>query len=328
MLNLFVYAVSTIMVLWHRIIQGALAEGTAWLVSIVLLVITVRGLISPLSWMSIRSGRVSALMRPEINALPTPTTVEEAAAHRDAVKEIHARYNYRPAVGCVPPLIMIPVFIGLYRLILRMARPTEEIRGIGMLSAQEVADFRATTFEGIPLPAFVAMPEKWATDLGVSGEQVREVITPLLIFALIFTATNMTISVVRGFYTTEFDSAFRRRLLYYFCFMAMLTPFLLWHVAMSGPIPVAIIIYWFTTNLFTLLQTCTFEFLLRRKYPLGQEHHQMRRESIARFREHRRLPMSQRRQAKKQKKAAKRERSQLEREMRRVERQRRKDQKG
>ena len=65
MLALFMYPVSGILKLWHSLVHSVVPENAAWLISLVLLVLTVRGLIAPLNWMSVLAGRRAALMRPE-----------------------------------------------------------------------------------------------------------------------------------------------------------------------------------------------------------------------------------------------------------------------
>lgn len=287
MLLPFTYPVSGIMKLWHMIIDPFLEDGIAWLICIPLLVLTVRGLIAPLSWMSIRSGRIGALMRPELYEIQArmkqATTPQEMMALQAEQKELHGRYGYRPAVGCIPPLIMIPVFLGLYRVLLHMAQPHYD-SSIGMLNSDEVLSFRSTTFQGIPLPAYVSMPAETAASLGVTGAEVRSVITPWLVAAIVFTLANLGISLYRGFLTTQFNEKLPRRLFYMLVVMIILVPFLLWNAAMNAPVPTAIIVYWACTNLFTLCQTIVFELMLRKRYALGEAHHALRRESWAAFR--------------------------------------------
>ncbi len=49
--------------------EDFVGESTAWLISIILLVITVRGVVVPLNWISVRSARIGALIRPENNRI-------------------------------------------------------------------------------------------------------------------------------------------------------------------------------------------------------------------------------------------------------------------
>ncbi|WJY90689.1 membrane protein insertase YidC [Corynebacterium confusum] len=295
MLTIFMYPVSGIMKLWHFITHSFLDDQTAWLVSIVLLVLTIRGLIAPLSWSSVKMGRTGALMRPAKRDIERrteeATTIEEYKALQVETEELNKKFNYRPLIGCIPPLIMMPFFLGLYQVVLRMARPSTGDT-VGLLSAAEVEAFRETTFMGIPLPAFVSMPHDWAAELGITGEEVRHVIMPWLVAALIFTTVNMVITGYRAFLTTQFDQKVPRRMFYFVVIIIPFVPFMLWHLAMTGPIPVAIILYWACTNLFTLCQTLVFEVFLRRRMPLGTDVHELRRQSWKDFRANRKNKLS------------------------------------
>ena len=288
MLDIFVYPVSGIMKLWHMITHNFFDEQTAWLMSIVLLVLTVRTLLAPLTWYSVRSGRVAALLRPVKAAIPPATTAEEYQANKDAIDKLHKEHNYNPAIGCIPPLIMIPVFIGLYQVVLRMARPSTT-GDIGFISAAEVESFRQTTLNGVPLPACISMPDSWALDVGVDPANVREVAMPWLLLALAFTIINMCISTTRAFWTTNFNAKLSRRLFYVSLAIMVFIPILLWNVAVHGPGPLAVIFYWFCTNLYTLTLTIICQIVLRIKYPLNEEVHEMRRQSIRDFKAYRQL---------------------------------------
>lgn len=71
MLDAFAYPVSGIMKLWHLLLHSVLGlDGSiAWVLSLVGLVITVRGLITPFFWFQYKSGRTMALMMPELRQI-------------------------------------------------------------------------------------------------------------------------------------------------------------------------------------------------------------------------------------------------------------------
>lgn len=185
-------------------------------------------------------------------------------------------YNYNPAAGCVPPLIMIPAFIGLYQVLLRMSNIESGSTTVGMLNASDVSAFRETTFYGAPLTDF--------------AREHGDLINPILIAAIAFTMANSVISLVRSFRTTQFDQKVNRRVFILMGFLLLVIPFFLWHLAQTGPIPVAIILYWGCAYLFMLIQTAIFEIILHRDYPLTEDVHAMRRESIRRWRKREKEP--------------------------------------
>ncbi|MBM0263019.1 membrane protein insertase YidC [Corynebacterium macginleyi] len=280
MFEFFMYPVSGIMKFWHWLISGFVDESAAWLVSVFLLVLTVRGIVIPLNWMSLRSARIGALIRPENNDISKEMnrarSTEEMAALIKYQQDLMKSYNYKPAAGCIPPLIMIPVFIGLYQVILRMSKIEQNSKAVGMLNTDDVAAFRETTFYGAPITDF-------ARDHG-------DLLNPVLIAAIVFTMANSIIALVRGFRTTQFDQKLNRRLFIFMGFLLLFVPFFLWHLAHNGPIPVAIIIYWGCAYWITLIQTIIFEIVLREFYPLTEEVNAMRRESLQNWRNKEKQP--------------------------------------
>lgn len=320
--DMFMYPVSAVMKLWHLLFQNVfgLEDSISWLISIPFLIVTVRGLIAPLTWYSARSGRIGALIRPRMQALDKEyaevTDTDEIREYQKKKQALFDEYSYRPAMGCIPPLIMIPVFIGLYRLLLLMANPLEGGSGdtaagaaadagaaagaagaagsgagiapaesIGLLTAAEVSDFRNTEFLGIPLPAFASMGPDLEQAFGITTDEVISGMMPALLLAIAFTVINLVISTFRAFYTTEWSNALARRLFKFMIIMSVFVPVMLFFVAFNVPIPWAIIIYWFINNLWTLVQSLLFIVMVRVRYPLREEHHEARRESHQLFRQ-------------------------------------------
>ncbi len=283
MLDIFIYPVSGVMKLWHLLLHDAfgMADSRAWLISIFGLVLTVRALITPLYWMQIRSARLNVLMRPEKAALKEryakAPDKESIAAHEEAVKELHKRYGYRPAAGCFPMLIQIPTFLGLYQVLLRMARPGDGFEvspdtRIGFLNAGEISAFLEARVGGVPLPAYIAMPSESLAALGTTGDEVRDFILPFLLAAVAFTTVNMVWSIFRNIQTLDWDSGLARGLQKFIIVLAIGVPILLLWLGLAGPVPVAVILYWFANNLWTLAQSVIGQFFLARSLPLQEEH--------------------------------------------------------
>ncbi|MGN5992799.1 preprotein translocase [Corynebacterium striatum] len=273
MLEVFMYPVSGILKLWHLLFASFLDESMAWLVAIVFLVLTVRSFIAPLNWLSVRSGRISALMRPEANAikarLDAATTVEEAVAALQDQKELHERYKYNPLVGCLPVFIIVPFFLGLYQVVLRASR-IGQVDHVGLLTPGDVTSFRAALLNGVPITDF--------------AREHRDLVVPILVLAIGFTILNMIITQYRSFLTLQFDEKVPRRMFWFMFSMIILMPWILWSAAMSGPIPVAIIFYWAWTYLYTLVQTLVYEYIMYRRYPLTDAVTQLRRDSFRAWR--------------------------------------------
>lgn len=268
--------------MWHLFFHSLLGveEHHAWLLSLVGLVITVRALIAPFAWMQFRAARISVLMRPHLDAVRNAYAertdrqgmLEEMALN----SRLRKRFQYKPAAGCIPPLIQLIVFIGLYRLLLRIARPSEGVEGthhsIGFLSAQDVDSFLHTTFLGVPLPAYRAMADDRLAELGTTRSEVTGLILPFLLLAVVFTVLNMALSLYRNRQSLNYASELALNIYKITLLLAIWIPIMLVTAGLFGPLPVAIILYWFGNNLWTLSQNALIHLLLRKRLPLEDNH--------------------------------------------------------
>ena len=295
MLEPFIYPVSGILKLWHSLLHSVLGldDSAAWLISLFGLVLTVRVFLVPFFWAQAKSARISTAMRPEQAALreefATRTDKESVAEQLRREKELKERYGYKVAAGCVPALIQIPVFLGLYQVLIRMARPADagavdaDTR-IGLLTSEEIRAFLRATVDDIPLPAYMAMSEETLARLGTTAGDVRSFVLPYLIAAMVFTSVNMAVSVWRNEQTLDWESGTARVMHRVIIVISVLVPFLLLWLAFTGPLPVAIILYWFANNLWTLAQTLIMYPILHRQIPLDDSFHDLNRASRAKAR--------------------------------------------
>lgn len=280
LLEAFVWPVSAVMKMWHWLLAQVfnIAPDTAWSMSIVLLVITVRGFLVPFNWSIFKSTRMMLMMRPEQEELEQrygqSTDPADVAAHDKALEDLNKEYGVNPATGCIPPLVQLPFILGLYRLLMWMSVPENGRAGgtIGLLTPEDTASFLQASFMGVPLPAYVSMSDEQFAALSTTGPEVRAVAIPLLIFALIFTTVNTAVSQLRSRSHLDWNQPVSRTVYKWMWSLLVLTPVALGFVGLTGLIPVALLLYWFLGNLWTLAQTVIMWYLLARKYPLRDVH--------------------------------------------------------
>lgn len=307
LLEAFVWPVSALMKMWHWLLAQVLgvAPDTAWVLSIVLLVITVRALLVPFNWSMYRSARMMLMMRPEKEKLEKrygeSTDPEDVAAHDEALKKLNKEYGYNPLTGCIPPLVQIPFILGLYRLLMWMSVPENGRTGsnIGLLTPEDTASFLDASFMGVPLPAYVSMSAEQFSALGTTNGDVRAVAIPLLIFAIAFTTLNTFVSQMRTRTHLDWNAGFSRNMHTWMWSLLIIIPVMLGFIGMTGLIPVALLLYWFLGNLWTLSQSVIMWFMLVKKYPLREEHKEQIHAS-------RTKALSEKREEKQAKKTAKR----------------------
>ncbi|WP_165857946.1 membrane protein insertase YidC [Corynebacterium alimapuense] len=293
MLDPFIYFVSGVLKLWHLLLQDVLGAdySLTWALSLFGLVVTVRILIAPFTWIQLRSSRTTVRMRPELTALNEEfqhrTDKESVAQHQQRRKELQKRYNYRPAAGCLPMLIQIPVFLGLYRVVLSMSRPTESLQvaadfRVGFLTAPEINSFLNAEFNGVPLPAYVAMSTDQLSSLGTTAEEVLGLVLPTLLLAVAFTVLNLSMSLYFSSKTLDWGSPAVQAIRRFQIGLTIFVPVILLSLGLLSPLPVAIILYWFANNLWTLAQSLTFQLMLNHRMPLDeayQAHHKKQRDT-------------------------------------------------
>lgn len=280
MLEAFVYPVSAVMKFWHWLLADVFsaAPDTAWVASIVLLVLTVRGFLLPFNWQVFRSSRQSLMMRPEMARLEEryggSTDPEDVAAYDKAVRELQREHGFNPLAGCIPPLVQIPFILGLYRLLIWMSVPENGRTGanIGLLTPADIESFLNASFLGIPLPAYVSMNAEQFAALGTTEPEVRSVAIPLLICAIIFTTFNTFLSQLRSRTHMDWSQSMSFGVYRFMWWMLLLVPIMLAVAGLTGLIPVALLLYWFLGNLWTLGQTAVMWWMLVRKFPLSDDH--------------------------------------------------------
>ncbi|MEJ5928816.1 membrane protein insertase YidC [Corynebacterium sp. H128] len=288
-----IYPVSAIMKFWHYLLHSLLGVDPAlsWLLSIFALVVTVRSIIAPTTWIQMNNGRVAQLLRPKYRELQeeyeSRTDADAYSWHQQQRKDLHKENSYSPMAGCVPALIQIPVFLGLYQVLLRMARPAEGLdaahRAIGFLTPTDVSEFLQVRFLDVPLPAYIAMSTEKLAELGTTKEMTVGVITPLVLATCLFTSVNMAFSTWRGYRTLDWSQSFGVWLTKMLGAFVVLVPIMLLSSAFTAPLPLAIMLYWFGGNLWTMSQFFIMTYLLERKNPLTPEFLAYREETKAAY---------------------------------------------
>lgn len=268
------------MKLWHMALTAlGVSDASAWTASIALLVLTVRLFLVPFAYRAYRATRVLVNLRPALSALDEeykdklsqPERRELQKKRRDLQKE----NGYRIRDGCIPALIQIPFFIGLYRILLQVARPSDleasSQPGIGALSSEDVSHFLEADIFGTPLAAYSTMSDEQFAFLGTTASEVFWFALPLCITAAVFTTLNMAYSIYRNWLTLDENNGTSRvmfRMLFFLAPVAILVPIVF---GLAGPAPAAIMCYWVMNNLWTMTQNIGLHLILDRRVPYSEE---------------------------------------------------------
>lgn len=292
MIELFVYPVSAVMKAWHIVLHSLLGveAHTAWIISIVGLIITIRSIIVPFAWIQYRNGRYLVNLRPKLYALQeeysTRIDHEAPSEMQQKRKALMRDHNYSMKAGLGPALIQIPFFFGLYRVLLWMAVPqdgleTSNHKSIGLLTGHDVNEFVETRFLGVPLVAYVKMPEETLNWLGVTRDTVLHLNLPFFIIAALLTGLNMLNVVRRNNLTLEWQQDPSVKVNKFFLFTAIITPLMPIYLCMTAPAPTAIALYWAVNSSWTSVQYFLINKALDHFHPLTEEFNSFQKQALA-----------------------------------------------
>jgi YidC/Oxa1 family membrane protein insertase len=117
------YAVSGILLVWHRIFSTVLPEdsGWTWALSIVGLTVTIRTLLIPLFVKQIKSSRNMQLLQPQIKALQQKYKHDRERLTQEQMK-LWKETGTNPFASCLPLILQMPIFFALFRVIDQAAK--------------------------------------------------------------------------------------------------------------------------------------------------------------------------------------------------------------
>jgi len=237
------WVVAAIMVVWHQLFAAIgldPAGGAAWGLAIVGLVVTIRIILIPLFVRQIKASRAMQMIAPELKAVQAKYKGKKDQASREAMSretmELYAKHRTNPFSSCMPMLIQAPIFFALFRVLNdKLAHD-----GIGLLTPTLAAQAESATIFGAKLSD---------SFFDTTGGPQAKIVSAILIIAMVattfttqrqLTRKNMPKSALEGPMARQ-----QQMLMYALPFIFVIT----------GPnFPVGVLIYWTTTNLWTMGQ--------------------------------------------------------------------------
>jgi YidC/Oxa1 family membrane protein insertase len=255
-LNFIYYPVSGILWFWHKVfgyVFGA-GSGFTWALAVVFLVFTLRAVLFKPFVSQVRSMRKMQEFAPEIQKLKKKYG-DDRQKMAIEMQKLQTEHGVNPLGGCLPVLVQIPVFIGLFHVLRSFNRPflsAEANRQIGnyVFSAADVRSFLDAHLFGVPLSAYITEPADLLARYGdISRWQIAAVAIPLTIVAGVLTHLTAKHSVARqnpAQIAANPQAAMMNKLMVYLFPLG---------VVAGGPFfPLAILLYWLSNNLWTLAQ--------------------------------------------------------------------------
>ena len=263
-LDYFYYPVSAIMWLWYKAFSAVPGLGPAsfftWTLSVMFLVFTLRAILYNPFVRQIRTTRQMQELQPQIKALQKKYGKDRQRMALE-MQKLQKEHGFNPILGCLPMLVQIPVFLGLYHVLRCFNRTSTGIGQLGLspernrelgnyvFSVADVNHFLNANLFGAPIGA--SMTQRGAS-LEAFSEFSRPAVAavgvPVMILAGIATYFNSRASVARQSAEAAANpqTAMMNKLALYVFPLG---------VVVGGPfLPVAIILYWFANNIWTFGQ--------------------------------------------------------------------------
>jgi len=118
--------------LWNAAIVNPLTEGLRYLytlfgsygIAIIAFTVITRLVLLPLSLQQIRSSKAMQELQPKLQALQKKYAKDKEALSRETMK-LYREHGVNPLSGCLPMLIQLPIWIGLYSALINLSHTPE-----------------------------------------------------------------------------------------------------------------------------------------------------------------------------------------------------------
>jgi YidC/Oxa1 family membrane protein insertase len=243
------WVVSGILVLSHGLFAPVFGSdsGWTWVLAIVMLTVVIRTALIPLFVKQIKSSRSMQLLQPKVRELQKKYGHDREKLGQETMK-LYKDNNANPLASCLPLLLQMPIFLALFRVLDGVARTDDAgnpyVRGYWLKQNPELVDSlnQATIFGARISDTFLKVP------LG-DGISSVHVVTVVLIIAMTVTLFITQLQLMRKNMPPEaLTGPFAQQQ------KIMLYVFPLIFAVGGINFPVGVLIYWFTSNLWTMAQ--------------------------------------------------------------------------
>jgi YidC/Oxa1 family membrane protein insertase len=230
--------VSWILVTFHSLFGAIFGEtsGIGWALSIVGLVVVIRIALIPLFVKQINSQRNLQILQPKIKEIQQKYAGDKERQSAEMMA-LYKETGTNPLASCLPILAQAPIFFALFRVL-----NYGVAKGVpyGVMTQAQATQAHDATLAGVPL---------WATFTQAAitpNPLATHVLTAVLIILMtITTFTSQRMLIVKNTAKDNPMAQQQKILLYVFPFFFMIT---------GINFPVGVLIYWLTTNLWSMGQ--------------------------------------------------------------------------
>ena len=213
MLNFIYWPISAILWFWHQAFSLVLSPdlGITWALSIMFLTFTVRVVLVKPMVNTMRSQRKMQDMAPRMQEIREKYKIDQQKMMEET-RKLQKEVGVNPIAGCLPMLVQIPVFLGLFHVLRSFNRTGEGFGQLGMsieenrntpnyiFPVDEVQSFLDARLFGVPLSSFITMPTEAFQafqPVDFSRVGIAVVAAPMILIIVVATHMNARLSVNR-----------------------------------------------------------------------------------------------------------------------------------
>jgi YidC/Oxa1 family membrane protein insertase len=228
--------VSWVLLAFHKMwsVIFAPASGAAWALSIVMLVVLIRICLIPLFVKQIKAQRGLQVLQPQMKAIQTKYKNDRQKQSEEMMK-LYKDTGTNPLSSCLPILVQSPFFFALFHVLSYVAKGST----VGVLDQATVNQARAATIFGAPIS------HSFLNDNGSVTTRVVAAIMIVLMTATTFTTQRQL--MVKNQPLGQANPMMQQQKILLYVFPAMFAIF-------GINFPIGVLIYWLTTNLWTMGQ--------------------------------------------------------------------------
>ncbi len=217
-------------------------SGLAWGLSIVLLTMTVRSLLFPLFVKQIKSQRRMQEIAPKVKELQKLHKGDRETLNTEMMK-LYKDHGANPISGCLPLVLQLPVFFALFR-VMREFKPGADAKYY--LSERLLTEGGKAKIFGAPISAAFNSPASLLEDLDARAAVVRVVAAIMVVAMGASTFYTQKQMMARAGTVTDPQQVMVQKIMLYVLPLSF---------AVSGVFfPIGVLLYWLTTNLWSMGQ--------------------------------------------------------------------------
>ena len=242
------WAVAWLMVKFHALLSVFMEpdSGLTWVLSIVGLTVVVRTLIIPLFVRQIRASRAMQMVSPELQAVQKKykgkTDQESRQKMAEETMAIYKEAGASPFSSCLPVLLQMPIFFGLFRVLFYKLPEAAGGEAFGPLTSDLARSASNSTILG---DVTIADSFLNSGDGGITTKIIAGIIIAAMCAVTFFTQKQLTMKNMPKAALEGPMASTQKMMLYMLPFIYVIT----------GPgMPIGVLIYWLTTNVWTFGQ--------------------------------------------------------------------------